>query len=104
MWPAGRYVPQTTDAPKDSVTEWAKGEESIEDEDIVLFLTLGVNHVPRPEDWPVMPVEQVRLTLKPVHFFKANPALDVPGLSDQESTPAFENGDAPANGNGASCC
>lgn len=72
MWPAGRYVPQTKEGPKDSVLEWAKGDESIEDEDVVLFLTLGwwswlllvdlfaytwsfvgVNHVPRPEDWPV---------------------------------------------------
>ncbi|KAF8512365.1 hypothetical protein BU17DRAFT_96359 [Hysterangium stoloniferum] len=32
-----------------------------------------VNHIPRPEDWPVMPVGQVRLTLKPVDFFDANP-------------------------------
>ncbi|KAF8512675.1 hypothetical protein BU17DRAFT_96069 [Hysterangium stoloniferum] len=38
-----------------------------------------VNHIPRPEDWPVKPVEQVRLTLKPVYFFNANPSLDIPG-------------------------
>ncbi|KAF8512289.1 hypothetical protein BU17DRAFT_96393 [Hysterangium stoloniferum] len=41
MWPAGHYVPQTTDAPEDSVDGWMQ-TESIENEDIVLFLTLGM--------------------------------------------------------------
>jgi primary-amine oxidase len=34
--------------------------------------------VPRPEDWPVMPVATIGFTLKPVGFFERNPALDVP--------------------------
>jgi len=41
MWPAGRYVPQTFNAPDDSVQKWAQGEDSIDNDDIVLFLTLG---------------------------------------------------------------
>ena len=41
VWPAGRYVPQTTDGPKDSVGEWAKEEESIDNDDILLFITMG---------------------------------------------------------------
>ncbi|KAF8529091.1 hypothetical protein BU17DRAFT_80259 [Hysterangium stoloniferum] len=41
MWPAGHYIPQTTDAPEDSVDGWMQ-TESIENEDIVLFLTLGM--------------------------------------------------------------
>ncbi|KAF8528429.1 hypothetical protein BU17DRAFT_61102 [Hysterangium stoloniferum] len=41
MWPAGHYVPQTTDAPEDSVDGWMQ-TESIENEDIVLFLTLAL--------------------------------------------------------------
>jgi len=92
MWPAGRYVPQTMDAPEDSVEKWASGEESIEDDDIVVFSTIGINHIPRPEDWPVMPVEHVTLTLRPVHFFDQNPSLDVPGSEDTESTLAYGNG------------
>ncbi len=32
----------------------------------------------RPEDFPVMPVETVGFHLKPVSFFKQNPALDLP--------------------------
>ena len=37
-----------------------------------------MQHIVRSEDWPVMPVETLRVTLKPVNFFEGNPALDVP--------------------------
>ena len=33
---------------------------------------------PRPEDWPVMPVEYTGFLLTPVGFFDRNPALDLP--------------------------
>ncbi|PYM82470.1 MAG: hypothetical protein DME09_14225, partial [Candidatus Rokuibacteriota bacterium] len=45
---------------------------------IVLWYTLGVTHIPRPEDWPVMPVHRASFTLEPDGFFAQNPALDVP--------------------------
>ena len=35
-------------------------------------------HVPRPEDWPVMPVEYAGFSLMPVGFFDKSPAIDVP--------------------------
>jgi primary-amine oxidase len=35
-------------------------------------------HLPRPEDYPVMPTAYIGFTLKPFGFFTANPALDVP--------------------------
>jgi Cu2+-containing amine oxidase len=53
MWPAGKYVTQTRDHPSDSVGNWCNGNDSLEDQDIVLFLTLGINHIPHPEQWPV---------------------------------------------------
>jgi len=43
MWPAGKYVPQTRDEPDDSVGKWVQGKKDIENEDIVLFLTIGTN-------------------------------------------------------------
>ena len=49
VWPAGRYVPQTQESPKDSVLSWCQGNESVDEEDIVIFLTTGINHIPRPE-------------------------------------------------------
>jgi primary-amine oxidase len=40
--------------------------------------TFGATHFPRPEDWPIMPVETSGFTLKPSGFFDRNPTLDVP--------------------------
>ena len=34
-------------------------------------------------------MEHLRLTLKPNSFFSANPSLDVPGVKDKKSVPAF---------------
>ena len=53
-------------------------DRNIEDTDIVVWHTFGLTHVPRPEDWPVMPVEYAGFSLMPVGFFERNPALDVP--------------------------
>ena len=58
--------------------EWTKADRSIENTDIVLWYTLGNHHIPRPEDWPVMPAERVGFALKPFGFFDVNPSLDVP--------------------------
>jgi primary-amine oxidase len=64
---------------------WTKANRSVEDRDIVVWYTFGHHHVPRPEDWPVMPVMYIGFSLKPVGFFDTNPALDVP-------PPAHHNG------------
>lgn len=42
LYPSGRYVPQTQEEPKDSVGRWVReGAGSIDNEDIILFLTVG---------------------------------------------------------------
>ena len=41
IWPAGRYVPQTMSPPEESVEKWATGDESLENEDLVIFSTIG---------------------------------------------------------------
>ncbi|THG96534.1 hypothetical protein EW026_g5317 [Hermanssonia centrifuga] len=41
VWPAGKYVPQTRDSPPDSVVNWAKGDDNLDGEDILLFITMG---------------------------------------------------------------
>ncbi|MGH9047360.1 MAG: primary-amine oxidase, partial [Acidimicrobiales bacterium] len=58
--------------------EWTAQNRSVVDTDIVVWHTFGVTHLPRPEDWPVMPVEYAGFSLIPVGFFDRNPALDVP--------------------------
>ena len=58
--------------------EYSAKDRSLVDKDIVLWHTFGVTHIPRPEQWPVMPVEYSGFSLVPVGFFDANPALDLP--------------------------
>jgi primary-amine oxidase len=65
----------------DGLPSYTAGDRPIENTDVVVWYTFGVNHVPRPEDWPVMPVEYAGFTLQPVGFFDQNPALDVPPSS-----------------------
>ncbi|GAC1547372.1 MAG: hypothetical protein NVS2B17_31540 [Candidatus Velthaea sp.] len=64
---------------------WTEADRSIENTDIVVWYTMGVHHIVRPEDWPVMPAAYINFSLKPAGFFSANPALDIP-----PTTPASE--------------
>jgi primary-amine oxidase len=57
---------------------YVAADRDIDGQDIVVWHTFGLTHVPRPEDWPVMPVDYTGFTLKPVGFFDRNPTLDVP--------------------------
>lgn len=54
------------------------GDRDLENEDLVVWHTFGLTHFPRPEDWPIMPVDYTGFTLKPNGFFDRNPSLDVP--------------------------
>ena len=57
---------------------YTQKNRSVENTELVVWHSFGVTHVPRPEDWPVMPVEYCGFSLVPVGFFDRNPALDVP--------------------------
>jgi primary-amine oxidase len=57
---------------------WTAQDRPVVDTDIVVWHSFGVTHIPRPEDWPVMPVEYSGFSLVPFGFFDRNPALDVP--------------------------
>ena len=57
---------------------WTARDRPVVDTDIVVWHSFGVTHIPRPEDWPVMPVEYSGFSLVPFGFFDRNPALDVP--------------------------
>ncbi len=73
---AGDYPNQH--AGGDGLPRWTAADRSIVERDVVLWYTFGLTHVPRPEDWPVMPVEYAGFMLVPNGFFDRNPALDVP--------------------------
>ncbi|HEY7070022.1 MAG TPA: primary-amine oxidase [Acidimicrobiales bacterium] len=57
---------------------WTAADRSLVGTEVVMWHTFGLTHVPRPEDWPVMPVETTGFLLVPSGFFDRNPALDVP--------------------------
>jgi primary-amine oxidase len=75
MHAAGDYPNQH---PGDGLGEWVKQERDLTGTDIVLWHTFGTSHLPRPEDWPIMPCDYVGFSLKPAGFFDRNPSLDVP--------------------------
>jgi primary-amine oxidase len=79
--PAEKYA--TGDYPNQhpggaGLPEWTKANRSIENTDLVVWYTIGMHHIPRPEEWPVMPISSLGFSLKPLGFFDRNPALDVP--------------------------
>ena len=71
----GNYPNQNEYGP--GIPEWVQANRPLVDTDIVLWHTIGVLHLPRPEDFPVMPVEYTGFMLKPLGFFERNPALDL---------------------------
>lgn len=75
MRAAGEYPNQH--AGGGGLPEWTAADRALDDTDVVVWYTFGVTHIPRPEDWPVMPVEYTGFTLVPFGFFDRNPSLDV---------------------------
>jgi primary-amine oxidase len=73
---AGDYPNQH--AGGDGLPAYVQADRPLENTDVVLWYTFASHHIPRPEDWPVMPVAMIGFMLKPVGFFERNPALDVP--------------------------
>jgi primary-amine oxidase len=58
--------------------KWTSANRAIENQDIVVRYTMGTTYIPRPEEWPVMPVHRLGFRLMPNGFSARNPALDVP--------------------------
>ena len=82
---AGPYPNQSTGG--DGLPRWVADDEPLVDQDVVVWYTLGITHIPRPEEWPVMPVAHVGFRLIPGGFFSRNPALDVPACRTPAACP-----------------
>ncbi|MDZ8089742.1 MAG: primary-amine oxidase [Nostoc sp. DedQUE12b] len=76
FYAGGDYPNQTQ--PEQGLPKYIADNESLLGEDIVLWYTMGVTHIPRSEDWPVMPVHRVGFKLVPRGFFSRNPAINLP--------------------------
>ncbi len=62
----------------DGLPRWTRANRSLVDQDLVLWYTMGVTHIPRPEDWPIMPVHRTGFKLVPLGFFAENPTIALP--------------------------
>jgi len=78
LFAAGDYPSVSTAG--DGLPKWTAANRAIANTDVVAWLTLGFHHVPRPEDWPIMPVAWHSFEIRPVGFFKRNPAIDLPPI------------------------
>lgn len=78
-WPAGPYPNQSSGG--DGLPAWTAADRNVENTDVVVWYTMGHNHLPSLEDWPVMPVACIGFTLKPTGFFDHSPAMDLPPSS-----------------------
>jgi primary-amine oxidase len=82
-YPAGTYPNQHPGG--EGLPKWTQADRAIDNTDVVVWYTFGHHHIPRPEDWPVMPTAYSGFTLKPIGFFAASPALDVPPSQSKHS-------------------
>jgi primary-amine oxidase len=76
MHAAGDYPNQSEAG--EGLPKWTAANRSLDRQDVVVWYTFGITHVPRPEEWPVMSATTAGFKLLPVSFFARNPALDVP--------------------------
>ncbi|OQU89852.1 hypothetical protein SORBI_3002G282600 [Sorghum bicolor] len=67
MFPGGDFPNQNPHI-DEGLPTWVKKDRSLEETDIVLWYVFGLTHIPRLEDWPVMPVEHIGFTLVVIVF------------------------------------
>jgi primary-amine oxidase len=96
---AGNYPNQSQGG--DGLPRWTEQDRSLVNTDIVLWYTFGHTHLPRPEDYPVMPTTYIGFLLKPNGFFTANPANDVPPSAKKRA--GLEVAGLGESGHGACC-
>lgn len=83
IYPEGKYINQSTK--ESGLGLWTQQNRSITNTDIVVWVTTGTTHIPRAEEWPMMPTEWVSVMLKPFNFFDRTPTLDLPKPSQPHS-------------------
>ncbi|KAF2108826.1 amine oxidase [Lophiotrema nucula] len=103
LFAAGEHTLQSENG--SGIATWIKSRPaplSVRNEDIVIWHTFGITHNPRVEDWPVMPVDKMMVTLKPINFFARNPALDVQVSRQEVNRSVLVGGEE--EGHGEVCC
>jgi primary-amine oxidase len=83
LFAAGSYPNQS--AGGDGLPAYVAANRRLDGEDVVLWHSFGLHHIPRPEDFPVQPVITCGFSLHPEGFFDENPALDIPPIASKMS-------------------
>jgi primary-amine oxidase len=83
FFPAGNY-PNSRDI-KDGLPSWNNSED-LQGKDVVLWYNMGITHIVRPEDWPIMNVHQIGFSLTPFGFFDHNPAAGMKAQRPKKET------------------
>jgi primary-amine oxidase len=84
LWAGGKWTNQSLEE-IDGVADYAARNENVRNQDLVMWLTYGTTHNPTVEQFPVMPVDIMTITLKPADFFTKNPAMDVPQSTQKDN-------------------
>ena len=74
LYAAGPYPNQSKGG--DGLPAYTARHRPVVNADIVLWYTMGFHHLPRPEDWPVLPTMWHSVALVPYGFFDHNPTTD----------------------------
>jgi primary-amine oxidase len=69
LFPSDIHINQNRGGEDFGLQKWVNRDENVRNTDIVCWPCFGVTHISRPEDWPIMPVEILRVHLKPSGFF-----------------------------------
>lgn len=72
-YPAGRYP--ASNKVYDGLKQWTARNRPIGNNDVVLWYVVGITHIVRPEEWPVMPCHHMGFSLMPFGFFSENPTM-----------------------------
>ncbi|CAI5491987.1 unnamed protein product, partial [Closterium sp. Naga37s-1] len=103
-FPGGEF-PNQNPRVGDGLSSWVQQNRSIDNADVVLWYVFGLTHVPRLEDWPVMPCEYLGFCLMPHGFFNISPAVDVPPSEPEIAAEAGASVSTPsASKEGSDCC
>jgi len=81
-YPEGKYPNRS--AHDTGLGQYSKDNQSLDNQDDVVWMTTGTTHVARAEEWPIMPTEWVHTLLKPWNFFDETPTLNLAGKKETQ--------------------
>ncbi|SMD42802.1 primary-amine oxidase [Aquiflexum balticum DSM 16537] len=76
MYPTGDFP--VSNQKNEGLPKWTQQNRNIDNTDVVVWYVAGVNHIVRPEEWPIMNQHTVSITLMPFGFMSKNPVLGLP--------------------------